>query len=200
MKNIVLAAAAVAVAFAVPASAQTFAGPYVGVEIGHDGYEVKGEDVLGSGIDFDGISGNGVVGGVFAGYDLPLTSSIFVGVEAFGNLSAAKISATYAGDTYSAKARGSFGASARVGTMINDSTAVYARGGVIDTRFKLSDGVDTYANSQTGFQYGGGIETRVGSKASVRVEYIANDYNSAGIGNGVKVGNGQVRAGASFRF
>lgn len=200
MKNIAFAVAAIVASVSAPAFAETFQGSYIGAEVGHDSYEIKGADVLGSGLDFDGVSANGIVGGVFVGYDMPITANVFAGIEAFGNLSAAKVSISDGVDTVSAKARFSYGVAARLGVMLNDSTAVYARGGMIETRFKLSDGVDSVSNTQTGFQYGGGIETRVGSNASVRVEYVANDYGSAGIGSGIKVGSGQVRAGASFRF
>lgn len=200
MKNIAFAVAAIVASVSGSAFAETFQGSYIGAEIGHDSYEIKGEDLLASGLDFDGISGNGIVGGVFVGYDLPVSSSVFIGAEAFVNLSAAKVSISDGVDTASIKARESYGLSARLGTMLNDSTAVYARGGWVNTSFKLSDGTFSDSDTQSGFQYGGGIETRVGQSASVRLEYVASDYGSAGLGNGIKVGNSQVRAGASFRF
>lgn len=202
-------------AFSTPALAETFSGPYIGAEIGRDAYEVKAEDLAISSVDFsaDGLSGNGLMGGAYIGYDYALSGSIFAGVEAFINTSGAKISAsaTDGVDTVSAsvKARESYGLAARLGTMINDSTGIYARLGWARTKFKASydDGVDVLSDSRTrsAFQYGAGVETRVGSNASIRVEYTMQDYGSAGLDadfgvTGIKVNSDQVRLGVGYRF
>lgn len=213
MKKAIIFAIA-ATAFTTPALAEPFSGFHAGIEAGHDAYEVKAEDVLIAGPDFtvsaDGLSGNGLVGGVFAGYDFALTNSFFAGVEASINTSGAKISAsaTDGVDSISAavKARESLGLSARLGGMLNDSTGLYARLGWARTKFKVEfDGTTIGHDHQDAFQYGAGIETRIGDHASLRVEYTRLDYGSAGLNalfgvSGIHVNNDQVRAGASYRF
>ena len=55
MRKFVLALA-LSAAFATPAMAEPFSGPYVGAEFGLDSYEAQGEDVFAAGDAFDGIS------------------------------------------------------------------------------------------------------------------------------------------------
>ena len=127
------AAAATAAVVATPAMAAPFAGPYVGVELGLDNYEVQAEDIFAPGDEFDGLSGNGIVGGVFAGYDVAVGNA-FIGLEAKASLSDA--SATYDDtvDSLTVRAKETFGATARAGVMLNESTGVFARAGWAATR------------------------------------------------------------------
>lgn len=211
-KIIALSLALAAGTYSSSAMAEAYSGPYVGAEIGREGYEVKAKNMaIGSlTVSADGISGNGVVGGIFAGYDFALSKSIFAGVEATVNLSSAKISAsaTDGVSTISAavKARESFGGSARLGAMLNDSTGIYARLGWIRTKFEVEAmGTVLGHNHREAFQYGGGLETRVTNHATLRVEYTRLSYGSAGLNaltglNGIHVDNDQFRLGASYRF
>jgi len=215
MKKILLASAIAASTAAAPAYAEVFAGPFIGAQISRDAYEVKTEktDLGGVDLSFDGISANGVGGGIYVGYDYALSDSAFFGVEANFNLSSASASAklTDGTDTISGKvrARESFGASARLGYMVSDSTALYARGGWQSTKFKLSafDGVDSYhsKDTQDALVYGAGLETRVTAQTSIRVEYLIEDFGSAGLNkdlgaNGIRVDNNKLSLGVSYRF
>lgn len=215
MKKIALASALVAVAVAAPASAEVFSGPFVGAQISRDAYEVKAKntDILIGDLSADGVSANGVGGGIYAGYDYPVSNSVFIGVEANANLSSASASAklTDGVDAIGGKvrARESFGLSARLGAMISDSTALYARGGWQTTKFKLSafDGADNFRakDTQDALVYGAGLETRVNSNVSVRVEYLIEDFGSAGLNNnlgtnGINVDNNKLSLGVSYRF
>lgn len=174
-------------AVASPALAETFSGPYLGIEIGLDNYETKLPGV-------NGVSQNGVVGGVYAGYDIPLSSSIFAGVEANASLSDAKSTVDDGTDVFRLKSKESFGASARLGAMLNDSTGVYGRVGWVNTKFKASvNGVGAGSDNDDALALGGGIETRVGSNASVRLEYTYADYSDS-------VSNNQIKAGVAYRF
>lgn len=196
MKKLVCAVFAVAV-LSSPAFAAPFTGGYIGAEIGYDHYEVKAEDVFGGGESIDGLSGNGLVGGVFAGYDLPLGSNAFGGVEASLNTSGAKITASDGIDTLTVKAKESYGISGRVGMMLNDSTGIYGRFGWENTKFKASVGGDSESETEDGWRYGAGVETRVGSNASLRIEYNIVDYGNT-LDTDAK--NYQVRGGIAFRF
>lgn len=193
MRFVILAAAAAAVA--TPAMAEPFAGPYAGVEVGVDNYEVKGSDVFVAGDKADGVSGNGIVGGIYAGFDLPLSTSLFAGIEANASLSGAK--ASYE-DTANAtelriRAKETYGATVRVGAMVNDSTGLYARAGWANTKFKASLNGVSDSDRDDALVLGAGVETRVGANASVRVEYNRADYSDF-------VKNNQIKAGLSYRF
>ncbi|NIJ15637.1 outer membrane immunogenic protein [Sphingobium vermicomposti] len=202
-----------ATAVSTPAFADVFSGPYVGAQISRDAYEIKAEDVdLGGGatLSFDGLSANGVGGGLYVGYDYALSNAVFFGVEANANLSSASLSADLGGlADAKIRARESFGLSARLGYMLADNTGVYARGGWQSTKFKssLSDGVDTFTTktTQDALVYGAGLETRVGAQTSIRVEYLIEDFGSAGLNrdlglNGIRVDNNKLSLGISYRF
>ena len=219
MKKVVLGAA-LAVSFSGVAHAQDgidggWSGLYFGAEAGVDNYELSASGDLGAidpaltGIDasLDGLSGNGVAGSVYAGYHANFGGG-FAAVEGFVGLSDASmgLSVSDGVDTISvsARAKESYGVAARVGAKLGRSAAVYARGGWVNTRFKVSasDGVDTFSDSETedGFQYGGGLEVMVAPKMSMRAEYVISDYGSAGLGDGVSLDNGSFKAGLTFRY
>jgi outer membrane immunogenic protein len=184
MKKIGLAVALVAAGTAVPALAAPFQGFHAGVEIGRDNYTLKVPGVK--------LSGDGIVGGVFGGYDFALGSSAFVGVEAKVDLSGADLRLGSA----KAKAKTTYGASVRGGFKVNDSTGLYARVGWDNTRFSGGG----YHKWEDGIQYGGGIQTAVSKHVDVRVEYAITDYGSFGLGHGVSVRNNAIKLGASFGF
>ncbi|QKG71952.1 outer membrane protein [Erythrobacter mangrovi] len=205
-----LAVACPSVAHAQDGSEGAWSGFYFGAEAGVDNYELSADtDIADTGFDasFDGISGDGVAGGVFAGYHMGFTGG-FLAVEGFAGLSDASMGASISDgvDTFSltAKAKESYGIAARLGAKVSRSTAVYVRGGWINTKFKvtLSDGVDTLSESETedGFQYGAGMETMVGANIALRAEYVISDYSGAGLGDGVSLDNGSFRAGISLRY
>lgn len=211
-KLLPLALAAVLVAPA--AHAEGFQGLYAGVEGGFDNYEVKVDDIdisyltgFESTGSFDGLSGNGAMGGVFAGYHLGGSGSTFFAVEGFAQLSDASmsISATDGVDTISAsiRAKESFGVAAKAGVKVNNATGLYARVGWLSTNFetKINDGVDTYKESETedAIQYGAGLETMVSDNISLRAEYLMADYGDQGI-DGLSIDNNNFKAGLAFRF
>ena len=186
------AAAATAAVVATPAMAAPFAGPYVGVELGLDNYEVQAEDIFAPGDEFDGLSGNGIVGGVFAGYDVAVGNA-FIGLEAKASLSDA--SATYDDtvDSLTVRAKETFGATARAGVMLNESTGVFARAGWANTKFKVNLNGAADSDNDDALVLGAGLQSRVGSAASVRVEYVRTDYSDF-------VKNNAVLAGVAFHF
>jgi outer membrane immunogenic protein len=182
-----------ATALSTPALAEPFSGPYVGVEVGLDNYEGKGSDVFAPGDRFNGISGNGIVGGAYAGFDMPVSGNFFAGVEANASLSGAKATYDDTADRLTIKAKESFGASARLGLMVNDSTGAYARAGWQNTKFRADLNGVRDSDRDDALVLGGGIETRVGSNASIRVEYNHANYDDF-------IKNNTVRAGLGFRF
>lgn len=214
MKKFATVALAV-VAGATSAHAETFSGPYVGAQISRDSYEIKAEgtDLGFAALDLDGLSANGIGGGLYVGYDYALSNTVFFGVEANANYSGASLSAELTDGTDSingkVRARESFGLSGRLGAMLSDSTAVYAKGGWQSTKFKLNafDGVDSYKakDTQDALVYGAGLEARISAQTSIRVEYLIEDYGSAGLNsgfdtNGIRVDNNKLSLGISMRY
>lgn len=203
-------------ACATTAHAAPFSGGFVGVEVTRDSYEVKAEDLDlgGTLLNLDGLSGNGFGGGVYAGYDFSVTPDVFLGVEANATLSGASISASLSGgeDLLGAKvkARESYGLSARLGYKLAENTGLYARVGWQNTRFKTTvfDADETWFSdkrTEDAFVYGAGLETAVGTSVSLRVEYLMEDYGSAGLDSdlgisGIKVDNSKLSMGVSYRF
>ena len=186
------AAAATAAVVATPAMAAPFSGPYVGAELGLDNYEVQAEDIFVTGDEFDGLSGNGLVGGIFAGYDVAIGNA-FVGVEAKASLSDAEVTYNDTVDALSVRSKETFGATARAGVMLNDNTGLYARAGWANTKFKANINGAADSDNDDALVLGAGLQSRVGSAASVRVEYVRTDYNDF-------VKNNAVLAGVAFHF
>lgn len=256
--KIYLIVATVAAFAATPSHAETFNGPFVGIDVGYDNAEFDSrwaED----GTYFDGYgtytykirervngqSANGLSGGVFVGYDTIVNGKFFAGVELRAALSSAKLENLYTEDykyvdatnpqynfsdsetsKYVARAKESFSGTARVGYLLNESTGAYLRGGIVHSRFKISDTdgiyvgenanggsiyVDSAKDKDTGIVYGAGLETKLSSKASLRVEYNVAQYgnvfskiNKAGLDEGesfkTNVNIHQVRLGLSYGF
>ena len=212
------------VAFAVPialcgataAQAEPFSGIYAGVEAGMDNYELSADldggafdpTLDGANIALDGLSGDGIVGGAFLGYQASFDGGLFVAAEGFGSFSDADMSLSVSDgvDTIgiTAKAKETYGVAGKLGFRVNTSTGVYARLGWINTKFEttLDDGIDTITVGETedGIQYGAGLETMIGPRTSLRFEYVRSDYGSADLGNGVSLQNDAFRSGLAFRF
>ena len=191
MKNIIVAVA-VSSLFSAPAFAEPFQGAFAGVEVGMDNFEVSGEDIFVAGDEFDGLSGNGVQGGVFVGYDMPLGDKLFFGIEASANLSDASMTYDDGFDRLTISAKESFGLSGRLGAMVNDSTGLYGRVGFVTTEFSASVDNVSESDRDDGMVLGAGIETRVGN-GSIRAEYNRADYAD-------ELKNNQFSLGYAYRF
>ncbi|GLT01052.1 hypothetical protein GCM10007897_24430 [Sphingobium jiangsuense] len=170
MKSVVFAAAvSAAVVVAAPACARDFNGGYAGVALALDNFQTSG--------DFEGLGFSGVGASGFAGYDVPVSTNMFVGVE--GNI-----------DVHSADlqdvldAKWGWGVSARLGGKLNDSTGLYARVGY--ARAKIGDDVDSFWLD--GVRYGAGLETRVTDSLSLRAEFSQINYEDNLINNQGTIG------------
>lgn len=190
MKKMTLALLA-SVAFTGTAHAEIFEGPYVGVAAVRDAYELQGE-FLGD-ANVDGLSANGYGASVYAGYDLPLTANIFVGLEANATLTSAALTFSDEDDKAQIKARESFGFSSRLGYKVTDATGVYARIGYQNTKFKANIFDEGAKSNEEALVYGAGLETRLGGQTSLRAEYTVEDYDDV-------VSNSKLSVGISYRF
>lgn len=170
MKKISIALSAAAmIAAASPATARDFAGPYIGAGATLD-------NVQGSG-DFEGLGFSGLGATTFAGYNMPVGDKAFVGIEANADIYSADI------DGADVKADWGWGIGARAGFKLNDSTALYARGGYARARVS-ADGEGAWGD---GARYGVGVETGLTDKLSLRVEASQFNYEDDAINNQVSL-------------
>lgn len=215
-KSIAIFAAVPFVFAAQTAFAAPLSGPYIGVQGSHESYEIKAKNMAyGSAtVSADGLSANGKSGGIYAGYDLAVAPSAFVGLEAGFDYSGAGASIGLTDGTNSmgagVKARESFSIAARLGLAVANRTGLYAKLGYANTRFKTrvhSNNLDQFTDSRSkgAFVYGGGLEAGVAQNIAVRAEFTVADYGSAGLNedfgvNGMKVSNSKTSVGVSYRF
>ncbi|WP_066561273.1 outer membrane protein [Croceicoccus bisphenolivorans] len=160
MKKIMLSGAAIAAAMAVATSAHAndFDGAYIGAGVTLD-------NVQGSG-DFEGFGVSGPGATIFAGFDMPLGGA-FIGVEANADV--------YTADVAGIDAQWGWGVGARLGTKLNDSTGLYARGGYARGKVEGFWG--------DGLRYGVGVETGVSDSLSLRAEFSQFNYEDDIINN-----------------
>lgn len=172
MKSFIVAAAASAIAFAAPASAEVLSGPHAGIAMTVDNIQGSGSN---EGLGFSGVGVSG-----FAGYDMPLTSNVFAGVEA--NIDA------YTADDAVNDAKWGWGVSGRLGTKLNDSTGLYARVGYARTKVGYDDGVVSDHQWLDGVRYGAGIETKVTDSVALRAEFTQFNFEKDVVNNQALVG------------
>jgi len=151
-----IAAAAAATAFASPALAQEAKGP-VGLHVD----AVVGFDHAG----IDGFHENGVLFGLGAGYDVPVSKTFSLGIDVEGTDSTAKKNGLSADRDLYAGGRASFAVSPRAN--------VYLKGGYTNARIKESGfgGVNL-----DGFRVGAGGQMLITGKAYVGAEYRYSNY------------------------
>ncbi len=210
LKKLAIAAIS-AVAVSSAAHAEPFSGPYIGVSAGMDNHDLSTGNAFSSGAataTLDGLSGNGIVIGGYAGYDFSFGGA-FVGIEAGMDFSDSKFKATLTNGANSTVFKGkveeTVSISARLGAKVGDSTGIYGKVGWADTHFKAvvnTNGVEVSdGNSQSAINFGLGVETYFASNISGRMEYTITDYGNALSGvSGAELDNGAFRVGVSYRF
>ena len=162
MRLVALSLAAALVA--TPAMAEDFAGPYVGAGVTLDNFQGSGS--------LEGIGFSGLGGTVFAGYDMPLGESAFAGVEANADVNSADLDGAIDADW-------AWGAGARLGYKLNESTALYGRVGYARTRLS-SGGTHQWLD---GVRYGVGLQTGLTEQLSLRAEVTQINFEDDLINN-----------------
>lgn len=174
MRMKLLAATILAAGVATGASAQqagSFAGPYMGGQIGYDSYNIGINDPASNFVA--DLGGDGIEGGIFAGYNFQMQNFV-LGAEAQLSLSDASSTFDIGSGPYEVKARESYGLSARAGALLSDSALLYVHGGWVKTKFK--DDFDS--NRLDGWKVGLGLEYLVTENVSARAEYSYIDYET----------------------
>ena len=219
MKHLIAAAAAATVLIASPAISAdlydpvapvapevygptvfSWAGPYVGAQIGYGWGETRGK-IKGSrrGIDTDG-----VIGGLYGGYNAQLTPNFVLGGEADISWSDISGDRTIGGRKYEARTDWQGTIRARAGAAF-DRILVYGTGGVAfagNNMKKQARGSE--GQTHVGWTLGAGVEGAITENIVARGEYLyagygKQDYNKINA-KGVDLNTSVVRAGVAYKF
>lgn len=191
MKNLSLASTALlgalllAGAAAHAGPAKSFDGFYIGGEVGGVNSSTKVNDS-------DRYFGQGITGGLFAGYGLTF-GSFYFGAEANGSLSSLK---TTLGATDLNRKYG-FGIAGRAGYVMAPSTMAYGVVGWERGRFeaKLNNASEnTWAD---GLRLGAGVEHKLTQNISLRGEFDFTNWQKK---EGIRSHEYSLKAGVSYRF
>ncbi|HUD28048.1 MAG TPA: porin family protein [Novosphingobium sp.] len=167
MKKFAIAGAAAAL-FVVPAAAQAQA--FVQVETGLDA------------ISFDGESDEGVSYGVTAGYDMPLSGGLFVGVQGTVADSTTKECVRAGTEALCLKTGRDLAALVRLGTAVGDKGKLYVLGGYTNARLRLTytDGTNDFSEGDNGdgFRLGAGYQHDLTDSLFVKAEYRYSNYEA----------------------
>lgn len=185
MKKFVIAGAAAAL-FAIPAAANAQA--FVQAETGLDS------------ISYGGESKEGVAYGISAGYDLPLSGGMFVGVQGTVADSTAKFCESdvlTTGDRLCVKTGRDLAAVVRLGTSVGPKSKLYVLGGYTNARLRATydDGTtsDSAGDNGDGWRLGAGYQYDINDKFFVKAEYRYSNYEGD-----FSRHNGIVALGAKF--
>ncbi len=219
MKHLIAAAAAATVLIASPAISAdlydpvapvapevygptvfSWAGPYVGAQIGFGWGETRGK-IKGSrrGIDTDG-----VIGGLYGGYNAQLTPNFVLGGEADISWSDISGDRNIGGRKYEARTDWQGTIRARAGAAF-DRILVYGTGGVAfagNNMKKQARGSES--QTHVGWTLGAGVEGAITENIVARGEYLyagygKEDYNKINA-KGVDLNTSVVRAGVAYKF
>jgi outer membrane immunogenic protein len=162
VKKILFASAAVLAS--TPALAQTApiapSGPRVEAVVGYDRVKALGEK--------DG----GVLFGVGAGYDYPVSNSVSIG----GDIEATGSTQRVSGGAVEVNAKRDLYAGGRVSLAVSPTANLYVKGGYTNARYKADDGVDSFSENFGGYRLGAGGQMTVSGKAYVGAEYRYSNY------------------------
>jgi len=166
-------------------STPAFAGPRVEVHAGWDRASAAGE------------SNSDVMYGVGIGYDLPIGTNTFVGVDANYDGSSAGKCVSIDGDTACLDANRDLSVGGRFGFNLGQYSKLYALGGYTNAKVKASITSGETALSATdeldGFRLGVGYQRNSDIGAYFKIEYRYSNYEQ-------DFSRNQVLAGVGFEF
>jgi outer membrane immunogenic protein len=200
MKNIMLnCVGAAAVMTAIPsAQAQSLEGFKIGASVGRQVDEVA-QPLPGTAGQFDrnedSISFRG-----FAGYDQVIADRLLLGAEIGVGYGGEKMKQTVGtSGVAQAKPGISVDASVRAGVLVTKGFAIYGRGGYAYTDLKRTFQASptaskvSFGKSESGLQYGAGMEVAIIENFNLRGEFIRTDFDR-------NIRRDELRIGAALRF
>lgn len=199
-KILIAGIAGLAGTIAFPAYADTFDGPYVGVQAGWNRGEVADAATETLPLDAEASRDALVIGG-YAGYNRRIGENFVIGAEAgFSGAVDDDIRAQSDGNAVTLDPRYSFDVSARGGYLVTKETLIYLRGGYANTRVRAKlegeEGSVRLNDNLDGWFAGGGIERAITDRISARVEYR---YSDLGTDDG-RWDRHQALVGVSYNF
>ena len=169
------------------AAASTWTGFYIGGFVG--GGAVNNElDVLGGLVEFDGVGGEGFVGGGFAGFNYQVAPKFVVGIQ--GELGVQDLETELSVAGFNLEAAPDFNAaiSGRAGWLANPNTLLYVIGGYsyaeYDVELSFGGASADFDEKFHGFHVGAGLETRLTDSITARIEYRYTQYGDEDFGTG----------------
>ena len=133
---------------------------------------------------FDGLGGGGLTVGVFGGYDQQIGNFV-AGVEGGYYVNGGRLQSSVSGlGSVTATANSYYSLRGRAGVIVNPSTMIYALAGWIhaDGTINLYNNggtvIDGGAFSREGKEFGGGVETWVNRRLSIRAEYAYATFDN----------------------
>lgn len=198
MKKIILMAAVMGLSGAAVAAEPGQSGYYSGLQAGFANSHLKhsSEDVT-----EDGLSMNGMVGGVFLGARADISEQAFWGLEVNAQLNGNKFKATWADSKETIKNEYGFGGHVVAGIHASPSTRIYGKAGYQKSKFKASykdsDISESGSKKLDGFSYGGGGEVMLSNEFSLRMDWTQNHYSSK---NGLKPTDTVVQVGVVYNY
>ena len=190
------AAAALALGSAHVANAQSFTGPFIGVQGGWEETNARNPNTAVGVTPLAQTSDTGTVG-VFMGYDKEVQPRIVLGAQVEANF---PISSTWGNGAASLSVKRSVDLSVRAGYLVTRKTLLYVRGGysneLIGGAVLTPAGYISGSSDRDGWLLGGGVEHKLTPKISARLEYRYTDL-SEGAG---MLDRHQVMAGVAYRF
>ncbi len=140
---------------------------------------------LAGGATFNGVGGEGALGGVMAGYNHQI-NNIVLGLQGeVGYNDLATELNIPAGPSVKARQGLVAALSARAGVLVTPDTLAYIIGGYSHSDYKFtSNFISSQKETYNGFHVGGGLETKIGSNVTLRAEYRYTGYGSEDWGTG----------------
>lgn len=176
-----------------PAMAETFEGPYIGVQAGWNQNRVRSDASIDPTDVYVRDNKDSFNGGAYAGYDVKVTPSVVIGAEAGFNIGvddAVRTGADVINPNYG------FDLSARAGYLVTPRTMAYVRGGYDNVRARVANAFDETHETFDGWSVGGGFEHAVTDNVSARIEYRYSDLGS----NGADFDRHQALVGLGYHF
>jgi outer membrane immunogenic protein len=155
------------------ATAEPFNGGYVGAELGWQQDRLSADYTRAGTTARFGENGSSLGYGGVLGFDARVGPGFVLGAEA----SASGTTKGYDAFGLDIRPGRTLGLAARAGVLATPSTLVYGRGGWVNGRFSVSDGVQRVSNNRGGWTAGGGIEQMITDNVSVKAEYRYSRFN-----------------------
>lgn len=189
-------------------AASPFDGFYLGAQVGYSVYDIKltETDLTGTST-FEGLSGNGVDGGVYGGWGMLFGPTWYGGLEAEYNWSGAEHTTTFPGGSLKIEDKDNWGVSARLGWLPSSNVMLYGRLGWQRVSLDYSGdvagfGAGTISQDHDGFRLGVGTEVAVAPNLLMRLDYNHTWYSKDTVAPGLESepDNDLFRVGLAYRF